>query len=63
MDTASPRSDLPFSLVSMLLAQSTCRIIELAMEDRGLTVYSRSSISNASPEDLVRALSGKVAEA
>lgn len=33
------------------------------MEDRGLTVHNRRSISDASPEDLVRALSGKVAEA
>ena len=53
------RGDMSLSgAATRLLNQSASRIVEVAMEDRGLTVYSRRSISNASPEDLVMALSG-----
>jgi DNA-binding NarL/FixJ family response regulator len=46
------------SAATRLLNTSASRIVEVAMEDRGLTVYSRRRISNATPEDLVMALSG-----
>ncbi len=44
-----------------LLSLSATRVVEVAMEDSGLTIYSRESISDASPEDLVMALSGREA--